>query len=469
MSASKNIAVFSMTPLFPEFAMGGGQVQLKKIALHLGELGHRLTILSTQREGSMTPFKWHENVEIRPVLRFKQPYPEPYFTPLYHIANAMRYVGDAIADADIHYSHDGGLIFPHVYQDIPTVISLRSIIYPETLQCAYLFQGDEWILPSAHSRASYEAVAAQFAPAVSERMHAIHNGFDWDVYTYTEPDAIFDVIPADIARHPVLLFPHRPEVHKGIYEVIQVAEKLVRNYGWRDLRVLVPRWLDADSDPGNRAYYDKLQRTIGEAGLNEVFVFHEWIRESLIAEYYSLADVTMCIGNCVETFGNTPFESLGCGTLPIVSRVATYRDLLPDAHIDRADFGDIDGSAALAHAILSERRRTSATTLRYLKSEFSLDAMVTGYTDVILNTKKKKPLSYRVPRLTEETLYRLSPWCYISASRGIFHDFRSDYRMDPELIRLSREQPAGFRGGSVEAGRLRAWLDDGYIVPLIKG
>ena len=191
MTAGKKIAVFSMTPLFPEFVMGGGQIQLKKVALHLAELGHNLTILSTQREGSMTPFKWHENIEIKPCLRFKQPYPEPYFTPLYHIANAMRYVGDAIAEAHIHYSHDGGLIFPYVYQDIPTVISLRSIIYPETLQCAYLFQGDEWILPSEHTRASYEAVVAQFAPQVGERMHTIHNGFNWDFYRYTKPEAIF--------------------------------------------------------------------------------------------------------------------------------------------------------------------------------------------------------------------------------------------------------------------------------------
>ena len=42
MKQGKDIAVFSMTPLFPDFAMGGGQVQLKKVALHLGELGHRL-------------------------------------------------------------------------------------------------------------------------------------------------------------------------------------------------------------------------------------------------------------------------------------------------------------------------------------------------------------------------------------------------------------------------------------------
>lgn len=463
----KRIAAFSMTPLFPDFAMGGGQVQLKKVALHLGELGHQLTIFSTRREGSLAPFKWHENVEIQPVLRFKQPYPEPYFTPIYHIANAMRAVGDAIASADIHYSHDGGLIFPYVYRDKPTVMSLRSIIYPETMQSAFLFQGDEWILPSEHTRASYEAVVSQFAPAVRGRMRAIHNGFDWDIFRYTPPTNIFSVLPAEIADHPIMLFPHRPDENKGVYEVIQVVERLARRLGWHDLRVLIPRWLDADSDPLLRGYYDRLQRTINEAGLRDLFIFHNWISEALIAEYYSLGDVTMCIGNCVETFGNTPFESLGCGTLPIVARVAAYRDLLPDEHIDRVDYGDIEGATALAHAILSERRRTSPATLRYLESEFSLEKMVAQFAEVILSAEKRPPITHRMPKLGSATLYRLAPWCYVSRKRGIFHDFRSSYVRDDELLRLANDHPAGFPAKALEAARLRAWLDDGYIVPIV--
>lgn len=466
---SKKITVFSMTPLFPDFAMGGGQKQLKKVALHLGELGHKLTILSTRREGSMTPFKWHENVEIQPILRFKQPYPEPYFTPLYHIANAIREVGQAVAEADIHYSHDGGLIFPYVYGTTPTVISLRSILFAETLQSGFLFQGDEWILPSEHTRASYEAVVSQFSPDVGDRMHAIHNGFDWDTFQYTQPDAIFEVIPRSVVDHPILLFPHRPEPPKGIYEVIQVAEKLVHERGWKDLRVLVPRWLDADSEPTNRNYYDKLMETIDVAGLRDVFVFHDWINEKLIAEYYSLADVTLCIGSYVETFGNTPFESLGCGTLAIQSRVATYRDLLPDEHVNRIDYGDIDAAVDLAHQILTEKRRTSPETLAFLKSEFSLEKMVTTYADVILNAQKKPSLPYTIPQLTHETCYQLSPWCYLSDRFGIYHDFRYEYRDDNQLIDLVRAHPEGFRGGIVDAEQLHQWVDDGYVVPIIAG
>jgi len=469
MTDTKKITVFSMTPLFSDFAMGGGQKQLKKVALYLGEQGHQLTILSTKRDGSMTPFEWHENVHIKPILRFKQPYPEPYFTPIYHIANAIRDVGDALVDADIHYSHDGGLIFPYVYQDIPTVISLRSILFAETLQSGFLFQGDAWILPSEHTRASYEASVSQFSPTVGDRMHAIHNGFDWDKYRYTEPDAIFDVIPRSIQEHPILLFPHRPEPPKGIYEVIQVAEKLVHERGWDNLRVLVPRWLDADSEPSSRAYYERLMRTIHEAGLDEVFVFHDWINDALIAEYYSLADVTMCIGSYVETFGNTPFESLGCGTLPILSRVATYRDLLPDEHVDRVDYGDVESAVDLADEILREKRRTSPETLRYLQTEFSLEKMVTTYADVILNVEKKPQLPYRVPVLTDETRYRLSPWCYVSAQYGIYHDFRYEYRQDNQLIDLVMKHPDGFRGGDVPPSTLHHWVDNGYVVPIIAG
>ena len=465
----KKIAVFSMTPLFPELALGGAQKQLKKVALHLGQLGHQVTILCTQRQDAMSPFKWHENVDILPVLRFKQPYPEPYFTPLYHIANAIRTVGAAIAEADVHYSHDGGLIFPYVYQDKPTVISLRSILFAETLQSALLFQGDEWILPSEHARASYEAVVGQFAPAVGQRMQTIHNGFDWGHFRYTKPEAIFQVIPPEIADHPVMLFPHRPDSAKGIDEVIQVAARLKRGYGWDDLRVLAPMWLDAASEPSQRDYYAGLRRKISDAGLGEAFVFHEWINDRLIAEYYSLADVTMCIGSYVETFGNTPFESLGCGTLPIVSRVGPYRDLLPDEHIARVDYGDIEATAALAHKILTERRRTAPATLRYLQSEFPQAVMVAAYADVILRADKKPPLHYRLPRLTDETLYRLAPWCAISPERGIYHDFRGDFQAETDLIRAAQENPGGFSGGSVAAEQLRVWLDEGYVTPLVRG
>src|SRR5690606_20164324 len=88
-----NILMFSMTPLFPDRAMGGAQKQLKRIALHLGELGHDVTLLATRRSDSLTPFQWSERVRVLPIFRFKQPYPEPYATPVYNIAAAIQDLG----------------------------------------------------------------------------------------------------------------------------------------------------------------------------------------------------------------------------------------------------------------------------------------------------------------------------------------------------------------------------------------
>ena len=467
MGNRKRIAVFSMTPLFPDFAMGGGQVQLKKVALHLGELGHRVTILSTQREGSMTPFHWHENVEIRPVLRFKQPYPEPYFTPIYHIANAMRYMGAAIADADIHYSHDGGLIFPLVYQSKPTVISLRSIIYPETMQHAFLFQATNGFChPSIRAPPTkrwFRNLRQRCGIACMPSTTASIGMFSATVHQ-----------PTSLRSSPPRSTGARSCFSRIVRTSTKASTKLCR---WRSVWCVI--WAGsacACSCPAG--WMRRATRSTSptmtncgapstKPGLEDVFVFHDWISEALIPEYYSLADVTMCIGNCVETFGNTPFESLGCGTLPIVSRVAAYRDLLPDEHIDRVDYGDIDQAAALAHRILSERRRTSAATLRHLKAEFSLQAMVSRFADVILKAVKKPSLQYRLPKLDADTIYQLAPWCYISRSRGVYHDFRAIYQRDDALIQITGDHPGGFPGAAVDAAQLRVWIDDGYVVPVI--
>lgn len=176
----QRIVMFSMTPLFRDKSMGGAQKQLKKVALHLAETGHEVTILCTRRSDASEPFHWHERARVLPIFRFKQPFPEPYATPVYNIAAAVQDMGEHLAQADRYYSHDGGLIFPYVYQDIPAVVSLRSILFSETLQSGFLFQGDALILPSEHTRQAYLHTAGRFFAELAGRAHVIHNGFDWD-------------------------------------------------------------------------------------------------------------------------------------------------------------------------------------------------------------------------------------------------------------------------------------------------
>ena len=93
--------------------------------------------------------------------------------------------------------------------------------------------------------------------------------------------------------------------------------------------------------------------------------------------------------------------------------------------------------------------------------------MVTRYADVILKSRKKPALSYRLPKLSQNTLYRKAPWCYLSERFGIYHDFRASYNEDSLLVSTLRANPDGFTGKRVDSATLHDWLDNGYVVPVV--
>lgn len=462
------ILMFSMTPLFPRHSMGGAQRQLKNVALHLAEIGHEVTILCTRRPDANQPFQWHDRLQIIPIFRFKQPYPEPYDTPVYNIAAAIQDMGESLLKADRYYSHDGGLIFPYVYQDIPTTISLRSILFSETLQSAFLFQGDALILPSEHTLRSYQHTVGRFFPDFKNRAKAIYNGLDWTWFKPTPADHIRELINVDaLEGHDVVLFPHRPDDAKGIRQTIDLADSLVNGHRLKRLRILVPKWIDDKVSAGVREYYNELRVDIKRRGLDEHFVFHDWIPDDLMPEYYSLGALTLCFGHYVETFGNVPYESLGCGTPVILSRVGPGRDILPEHLVDKVDYGDTSAAATIAASIIHEKRRTSEETMQYLREHFSLKKMVTQYADTILNLQKREPMAYQLSPIDDTTQFVMPAWCYLSA-RGIYHDFRAEYNTIPKLIMLHQRGGFTFADAAsqgISRDQVMSWYRDGYLVP----
>lgn len=457
------IVMFSMTPLFRDRSMGGAQKQLKKIALHLAEQGHDVTILCTQRSDAMQAFRWHERLEVVPIYRFKQPFPEPYATPAYNIAGAIQDTGEYLARADRFYSHDGGLIFPYIYQDIPAVISLRSILFSETLQSGFLFQGDALILPSEHTAAGYIHTVGRFFPEFASRVHVIHNGLDWDVYRPAPYDQLAQRLGVDPEKQKILLYPHRPEEPKGIRRVIRVVEMLVYRYGLQNLRVLVPRWIDTGLSAEVAAYYRQLEADIRDAALYEQFIFHDWISDDDMPAYFSLGHVTVALGNYVETFGNTPYESLACGTPVVAARVGPYRGMLPEEHVDLVDYGDDAVAAERIAIILSEHREISENTMRWLHTNFSQADMVAAYADVILNASKLGPMPY-LHRALNDASFVLAPWCVVQEN-SIYHDFRGDYSNQPELATRLAVNPDGLKMSDGVDLVLNAYRD-GYLVPV---
>lgn len=458
------IIAFSMTPLFADRVMGGAQKQLYTVVMHLAQLGHTIQILCTRREPDATaPFKWHPNAEVIPVFRFKQPYPEPYATPIFNLAHAVQTLGDYLAKADVFYSHDGGFIFPYAYQGIPTVISLRSILFSETLQSAFLFQGDDLILISEYQRDVILNTVGQFFPQLKDRTHTIYNGLDFDHFRPTNPAPILEHIHhVDRHQHAIVLYPHRPEAAKGILNVIETANLLVHEHGIDNLRVLVPQWIDVGLSADVRAFYDDLLARIDGYGLHENFIFHQWVPQSLIPAYYSLGHVTLAIGSYVETFGNVPYESMACGTPAIVARVGPARELLPETHIDKVDYDDIAETAAIAARIIQNGERTPAETMTYLKTHFQQSAMVDAYANIILNASKRPPLAYQHQPRTSETRYTLAPWLHLTQTRA-YHDLHAAYATDPAFVSRLHEASASSITLRHDEQQL---YQDGWLVPV---
>lgn len=452
--------MFSMTPLFADKSMGGAQKQLKKIALHLAENGHDVTILCTYRSDASIPFRWHDNLEVLPIYRFKQPFPEPYLTPVYNIANAIQITADHLAQADVFYNHDGGLIFPYIYQNIPTVISLRSILFAETLQSGFLFQGDALIVPSEHTARAWRYTVGRFFPDFERRVRVIHNGLDFDHYHPTPLTTLRHKLPINPDEYDVILYPHRPEDEKGIRQTIAMTARLVHHHGMKRVRVFVPRWIDSKLSPVVKAYYDDLLAEMDAHNIRENFIFHDWINDDDMPQFYSMGALTVALGSYVETFGNTPYESLACGTPVIVARVGAYRQMLPDSLVDVVDYGDTDTAANIAADIIRQRRRVDDATFTWLHTHFTQQDMVEAYAEIILNAHRPQPMPYQPSLTTDATRFVLAPWCYI-ARDSIYHDFRAEYESDAQLLNWARD---GVTLAENPDAVMR-WVHAGYLVP----
>jgi len=387
------------------------------------------------------------------------------------MAASIQEVHEHLQNVDRFYMHDGEFLFPYVYADVPTVISLRDNVYPETLLGGFLFQADKLILISEYSRMYFTHSVGRFFPELPERITVIHNGLDWEKFKPTTPDKILDFIPVQPGKQPILLHPHRPEASKGIFQTIRLVDMLVKRYGITDLIALAPKWADVQASGELREFYESITREIQERGLEDNFIFHGWIPQGLMPQYYSLGSVTVSLGHFVESFGNAVYESMGCGTPSIAARISTHRELLPDHLMDKVDYDDIEGAAAIAARIIKQGEQTSPEAIAYLKTYYSPDRQLKAYEDAIINAKVALPMAYSATAINDNTRFILAPWCYRSASRGVYHDFHAAYSALDDILPLLDAFPDGFTFADaydkkIPQDQIMAYYHDGFLVPL---
>ncbi|NJL57051.1 hypothetical protein HC928_19330 [bacterium] len=129
-----------------------------------------------------------------------------------------------------------------------------------------------------------------------------------------------------------------------------------------------------------------------------------------------------------------------------------------------------DGAARSAAHLLREGWAEREAARAYLQEHYGIERQLNAYAEVIENAEVASPLVYRHPVLGSTTRYRLAPWCYISAERGIYHDYEAAYLHDAALLRLLDVYPDGFSmneaASHLDSAEVARLYRRGYLVPV---
>jgi len=423
------ILAVSLGPIFPRDVHGGSQKVLRDLSIGLAKRGNRLTILCTRRDDNHLPFELDEGVVVKPILPFKQVFPMPYAVPPHQLARLCSIILDEIRVNDLLYLHDGGLNIEFLKNIIPTVVSLRDFTYPETLLGAFNFNESDLIVNSEHTYQSLLRTVATFKPDIIERTHIVFNGYD-DMHfkpcsNIKRIKSYLNLVLNDDDR--IISFPHRGESSKGVFEVLEIVKVLARTC--TKFKLLMPRYIDLNVSSDLAPLYDKVERYIRDHDLTSHVILHAWVPHHLMPEYYSLAHVTLCVGNFVEAFSNATIESLLCGTPVVTSKAATYRSMPVMRFIQSVDYQDY---SSIIHLILrafnGDFVNSVADARAAIQKDMRLEVMVTQYETIFARAVNKAPLPVRLPQqiINQDTVFKLSPWCYVAGSK-IYDDYISGY------------------------------------------
>jgi glycosyltransferase involved in cell wall biosynthesis len=461
------IVAFSVNPLYSDKVLGGAPRQLRRVTEFLAAQGHEVEVLCTAPPDAGSPFDWDDGVRVNPCLPLKQPFPQPYAVPAYRTATTIDRVARALANADRFYLHDGEFLFPYVYAHVPTVVSLRDNVYPETLLGGFISQGDSLIAISQYSADLYRHTMGRFLDGFADRIVVVANGID-ERFQPEDPAALAEELGVDPKRDYLLLHPHRPDPAKGLEQTIELAHLLVRRYDIQRLKVLVPEWIESAVSVAETDHRIAMRKRIAELGLSEKFVFHRWINVSEMPAYYSLGHMSLALGCYPESFGNVAYESIACATPAVVANVGPHRDQLQANWAIKVEFDAIEDAAERVASALANGERPSDRIRALLRQRFSVDAQVRGYAETILGVVKQPPMPLRTPPPMARTRWRLAPWCYVVRER-IYHDFRYEYVRDAGLLWLAETtEPRTLtecQTRGIGFKQLHAWEREGFVVP----
>jgi glycosyltransferase involved in cell wall biosynthesis len=416
-------------------------------------------IYCVEREDNNKPFKLSKNVQVFPVLRFKQTFPSSYKIAPYILWKIVEILNKQIKKHDVFYIHDADLNFYFLCnQKIPTIISLRDFLYPETLLGAFNFRRDKILVNSLHTLESLKYTVGNYLPEIEKRVELIENGINLNLFRKVKPTKIFNLIEGKINKEDkIILFPHRPDPFKGIYQLLSIINKLKFNKKLSNIKLLIPRYIDEEVTKDLEEHYQNIIKRAKELGISENILFHKWVPYELMPEYYSLGDLTFSIGNFIEAFGsNVGLESLACGTPVIMSLVGAQRYTLPEGIVYKVAYGDEQEITRISNKILTSDTNLDYIKIRgFIKSNFSHNKMLKKYERVITNTEIMSPLEIKFLDLNfKKDSLAIAPWAYLTKF-GIYSDYEYKYHKISKNLRNLLNKDTTFSPKKIKIDELK--------------
>lgn len=425
-----HILVYSYFAPRRKHLAGGAQRFLHDLIRGLIVEGEHVTVLSPRPDDEARLLELGPTLSIHPVLNEKE---NGRLTP-YEIYCNAQYYAKLAEQADLVLSIDRAV---PVETSTPVVLSLNNFSYSTEVYSVFAFRWDMLIVPSSYLyRCVNSIVGPNFWSEGQRPIHQIPLPVDTNLFRPTDSRALAErlEIPDD---RTVVVFPHRPDPHKGLLLALDTVE-IVKD-SKPDILLLAP--YPPNSVPAVRqreeAFIEAVRRQIDARGLRDNIKMHEWIEDNEMPAYLSLADHCLALSHLPEGFGLTALQSIACTTPVISTPAGALTELLPDNHgIEWVPFNS--PRAAAAALLKSSDPRTVQKGRRFIQEMYNLPKVVEQYLKCFAGVNK----SYASYSPNAEQPDSPSPWCRTVESPDMWHDYEARYLTNKEIQMLEEAAQA---------------------------
>lgn len=461
----ERVAVISIAPILPGAVHGGSQRILEGVIHGLADAGAEVRVLCSWRPENDGGFALSPRISVEPLLRLTGYFPDPWEVAPHRILQSAEAIAPVFEWAESIYLHADTFYLRGLIPEGRRVVrSFHDFHYETALISAFGFDADQTIVPSEYLKRCVDATAGAVPGDSGGPVSVVPNGIDLDLYR-PHPGVTPRGVRERAAGDLVLLWPHRPDTRKGIVEAIQIAGRLKKDLPDRNVRLLVPRHVDAASSPETRSFYDDAVTTAAQEGVMDSLEFTPWWTGEETSHAYSFADITLCPGNFIESFSLVAYESLACATPVVAAAVGALRELPDHPDIHLFPWGDVNAASRAARD--ASAGMTDMEGIRkILTDRYSFSSMQRGYVqeitgDAAAPVKPSKP---------QNDVYSLAPWCTVSGDR-VYHDYEFGWSPRPELatyladVQVSaRFSLADAASAGVPTDQIEAAIRDGVVV-----